>query len=104
MDEPRRTDETPRPDERGNADESLDQPLADVPPSPLPNPLGQSFSEAILNVGVILAAGAGAFILFAGTMTPTMGATRSTKLKWAERQRQIEQAARNAKPDHTEQR
>ena len=52
-----------------------------------------------LGLLTLTAAGAVAFLLIAGTMTRTMGATRSAKLQWEERKLQIEQAERDARLD-----
>jgi hypothetical protein len=41
---------------------------------------------------VLVAAGGGAFALLNLMLTPCVGATRSSKLQWEERQRQIDQA------------
>src|SRR5262245_16774054 len=81
-------------DEPRKPDESLDESLAVVPPTPVVAPQAPSASNLGLNAALLTAAGAGAFFLIAGTMTPCVGATRSTKLKWEERQLQIEQAER----------
>lgn len=102
MNEHDQADELQRPAEPGPRDENLDESLADVPPAPLLGPSGQAVVDTMLKTGVVLAAGAGALFLFSVTMAPCAGATRSAKLKWAERQRLIEQAERNAKPAATE--
>ncbi|EAQ81370.1 hypothetical protein DSM3645_23301 [Blastopirellula marina DSM 3645] len=83
-------------DERPQSDESLNESLADVPPSPVTAP-PLSASNRGLNAVTVIVAGAGAFVLLAGLTTPTIGATRSTKLQWEERNLQIEQAVRDAK-------
>ncbi len=102
MNEQLQPDETPRPDESGKLDEHLDQSLAEVPPAPLPDSSAHSVMDTILKTGVALVAAAIAFVLFAPAIMPGNGATRSAKLKMAERQRLIEQAERNAKPAPTE--
>lgn len=86
-------DEQPKPDES----------LANVPPTPVPPPPTHSAGNYGLNALVLAAAGAGAFILIGGTMTPCMGATRSAKLEWQERQAQIEQAEHDARARESEQ-
>ena len=43
-------------------------------------------------------AGAGALVLIAGFMSPTVGATRSTKLEWQRRKLLMDQAEREAAP------
>lgn len=76
-------------------DESSEESLAAVPPSPYEvpaTPLTPLVKRAGVEVALLTAAGAGALFLLAGTMTPCIGATRSAKLKWDERQQQIEQA------------
>ena len=98
MDESREPNETQKPDEPGTPDEELDRSLADEPPAPLLSPAAQSIADSILKTGVAIAGGAGALFLLFSTMAPCAGATRSAKLKWAERQRLIEQAEHNAKP------
>jgi hypothetical protein len=75
----------------------IDESLADVPPTPLgfeaePEPASW-FGKGLLLLGV---AGAGVFVLISGSMTTCMGATRSAKLKWQERELEIEQAVRDA--------
>ncbi|QDU74258.1 hypothetical protein Pan97_12650 [Bremerella volcania] len=80
-------------DEPSKSDESL----ADVPPTPVTAPPTHSANNFGLNALVLAAAGAGAFFLIGGTMTPCMGATRSTQLQWQERNAQIEQAECDAR-------
>jgi hypothetical protein len=70
--------------------------LAEIPPCPYVRddaPPGPNFSASLLLFG---AAGAGALFLLSATMTPTMGATRSARLKWQDRLLQIEQAEQEA--------
>lgn len=90
-------------DERPQSDESLNESLADVPPTPVIAPQTPSASHAGLNAVLLTAAGAAAFVLIAGTMTPCVGATRSTKLQWEERHLQIEQAERDAQSSNSQQ-
>jgi hypothetical protein len=92
MNEQLQPDEKPRPDEPGKLDESRDQSPTEVP---------HSVVDTILKTGVALVAAALAFVLFAPAIMPGNGATRSAKLKMAERQRLIEQAERNAQPAPT---
>jgi|HubBroStandDraft_6_1064221.scaffolds.fasta_scaffold984745_2 hypothetical protein len=101
MNEQLQPDETPRPDKSSKLDENRDQSLAEVRPAPLPDSSAHSVLGTILKTGVALVAAAGALALFAATMMPGNGATRSAKLKVAERQRLIEQAERHAKPAPT---
>ncbi|TWT33418.1 hypothetical protein [Blastopirellula retiformator] len=79
-----------------------DKSLADLPPVaetlPPSTPLKSRAVDAIL----FIIAGAGALVLLGGTLTPCMGATRSAKLKWEERQMQIEQAVRDAEASQSE--
>ena len=76
-------------------DESPDESLAAVPPTPIEDAHVPLSGNLAIGAIMLTAAGAGAFLLIAGTMTPTMGATRSTKLEWEERKLQIEQAERD---------
>jgi hypothetical protein len=82
-------------------EESPDDSLADVPPMPVPRPIPFSLGPA-LDAALLTVAGTGAFLLVASMTTPTLGATRSSKLVWQERQRQIEQAERDARPSKSE--
>jgi hypothetical protein len=80
-------------------DESPDESLADLPPKPVDDssvPLA-----AHIGLGAIAwsVAGAGAIVLIAGSLTPTMGATRSTKLEWEQRKLEIEQAVQDSQVD-----
>jgi hypothetical protein len=87
--------------------ETQDESLAAVPPTPIDVAQLPPAGNLALGTIMLTAAGAGAILLIAGTMTPAMGATRSTKLQWEERKIQIEQAERDvqvnpqvdAKPD-----
>lgn len=102
MNEQHQPDETPRPDESGKLDENLDQPPAEVPAVPVQDSSPHSVVvDVILKTGVALVVAVLAFLLFAPAIRPGNGATRSAKLKMAERQRLIEQAERNAKPAPT---
>ena len=71
--------------------------LANIPPTPARDDAigtpGTNFAKLFL---LMSAAGAGIFALIGSTQTACMGATRSAKLKWQERQLEIEQAARDA--------
>jgi hypothetical protein len=80
-------------------DESQDESLASVPPTPMTTVPGPQSSNLALGAVILTAAGAGAILLIAGTMTPAAGATRSTKLEWEERKLQIEQAECDAQLD-----
>jgi hypothetical protein len=69
--------------------------LAEIPPCryvSAEEPAPPRFSANLLLFG---AAGAGALFLLGASMTPTVGATYSTRLKWQERLLEIEQAARD---------
>lgn len=87
MDEPSKSDEPQQP-ERPLDDDSSNESLSKVPPTPMIEPV----IPKSWNVPLIIAAGAGALALIALLPAPCAGATRSAKLKWQERQRQIEQA------------
>jgi hypothetical protein len=87
MDEPFKSDEPQQP-ERPLDDDSSNESLSKVPPTPMIEPV----IPKSWNVPLIIAAGAGALALIALLPAPCAGATRSAKLKWQERQRQIEQA------------
>jgi hypothetical protein len=90
-------------EEAKKPDQSPDESLASVPPNPYVAPTAASAGSLGVNAVVLSAAGAGALFLLAGTMTPCVGATRSTKLKWEERQVEIEHAQRDAKLCSSEQ-
>jgi hypothetical protein len=93
MDEPFKSDEPQQP-ERPLDDDSSNESLSKVPPTPMIEPV----IPASWTVPVIIAAGAGVLTLIAMMPAVCAGATRSAKLKWQERQRQIEQA-QNAEID-----
>jgi hypothetical protein len=74
------------------------QSLAEIPPCRYvivgaEEPPPPRFSANLLLFG---AAGAGALFLLGASMTPTVGATHSTRLKWQQRQLEIEEAAQDA--------
>jgi len=92
MNEPEKPDEPSHELSEGLRDESL----ANVPPTPMEPERVTRVGNLALGAVVLTAAGAGAFLLIAGTMTPCMGATRSTRLEWEKRQQEIEQAEREA--------
>ncbi len=50
----------------------------------------------VLKVVAIAAGGTGLFVLVNGMLTPTMGAQRSTRLQWEQRQQDIDQAIAKA--------
>jgi len=86
-------DESLKPDELRKPQQPLDDDpsnasLSKVPPTPMIEPV----IPASWNMPVIIAAGAGALALVALLPAPCMGATRSARLQWQERQHQIEQA------------
>ena len=83
--------------------EKSDESLADVPPTPVIAPPKLSASSLGLNAVVLAAAGAGALFLIGGTMTPCMGATRSAKLEWQQRNSEIEQAEQDARTRDSQQ-
>jgi len=90
MDEPRKSDESP------------DESLSVVPPTPVTGQLEPSTESFGLNAVMLSVAGAGAIFLIGASMMPCVGATRSSKLKWEERLFQIEQAERDAEPNNSE--
>jgi hypothetical protein len=81
-------------------DESPDESLAAVPPTPIESTRAEQAGGLALGAILLTAAGAGALLLIGGTMTPAVGATRSAKLEWEQRKLQIEQAERDAQVDH----
>lgn len=85
----------PAPEELKN--QTADESLANVPPSPLSAPDTHAGNGWGLNAALFTAAGGGALFLLSGLMTPCVGATRSAKLEWEKRQLQIEQAASEAR-------
>jgi hypothetical protein len=85
-------EESQLPEEERKEDESL----ADVPLSPIPPDHGSLGARLAKGVLVLGALGAGAFVLLTGFTTPCLGATRSSKLKWEQRQLEIEQAEHDA--------
>lgn len=80
---------------------SQDESLADLPPTPVNEPGLPVASNVGLGTIALATAGAGALLLIAGSLTPTVGATRSAQLEWERRALQIEQAARDARADIT---
>jgi hypothetical protein len=95
-------------------DESTDESMASLRPTPVAAELLSQFGNLALQAIPLAVAGAGAILLVSAGTTSTMGATRSTRLKWEERKLQIEQAdcdahvdpkvdfKSNAQPDATE--
>ena len=73
-------------------DESQNESLAAAPPTPVDEARIPLTGNIGLGAIALTVAGAGAIALISGSMTPTMGATRSTKLEWERRKLQIEQA------------
>ena len=51
---------------------------------------------SVLKVVTIAVGGTGLFVLATGMLTPTLGAQRSTRLQWEQRQQEIEQAIAKA--------
>ncbi|HXY37453.1 MAG TPA: hypothetical protein VEI07_24710 [Planctomycetaceae bacterium] len=87
MDEPLNSGEPQKP-EHPLDDDSSSESLSKVPPTPMIEPvIPKSWT-----VPLIIAGGAGALALIALLPAPCAGATRSAKLKWQERQREIAQA------------
>jgi len=84
------------PDQPGNPQEES---LAAVPPTPVAESSVPLAGNIGLGVIAWTAAGAGTLVMIAGTMTPCMGATRSTTLEWERRWLQIEQAEREFEDD-----
>lgn len=70
-----------------------DQSLPD--PSGHPNPVADAVSFLGNAAATVLAMGACALVV-AAIAVPTMGATRSAKLQWQERNRQAEEAIKKA--------
>jgi len=91
-------------DESEKPVESPDDSLSSVPPQPVSDKPAIPLGNYALNAAVCSIAGAGAIALISATMTPCVGATRSSKLQWEERQQQIEQAIRDANFDDSERR
>ena len=83
MDETQKPNQSPEEPEDSLAAAPL-RPVDELPVSRL-----GGLTRATLTLTV---SGAGTLWLIAATMTPTVGATRSAKLQWCERQLQIEQA------------
>ena len=90
-------------DEKNKNEQQANESLAEVLPTPITASDATSPANILLSTAIFTAAGAGAFFLLAGTMMPCVGATRSAKLKWEERQLQIEQAERDANVSDCEQ-
>ncbi len=82
-------------------DESQDESLAAVPPTPIDEAGAATASNIGLGIIAITLAGAGAMVLVAGTMQSARGATRSAKLEWMQRQAQIEQAMKESQADNS---
>ena len=79
--------------ERGNGGDANDnESLANVRPTPAAEGAGMKLNNQALGAVTLTVAGAGLFLLVAGTTSPCMGATRSTRLEWEKRQREIELA------------
>lgn len=79
--------------ERGNGGDANDnESLANVRPTPVVHERQSMVGNFALGAVTLTVAGAGVFLLIAGTMQPCMGATRSTRLEWEKRQREIEMA------------
>jgi hypothetical protein len=76
-------------------DDSKSESLADVPPTSVDPANALPARDLALGAIVLTVAGAGTILLIGATMTPTMGATRSTRLEWERRTLQIEEAERN---------
>jgi hypothetical protein len=52
--------------------------------------------RAIATTGIVLVAAGGLLLATSGSTTHTAGSTRSAKLRWAERQEQVKEAAQSA--------
>ena len=89
-------------DQQRKHEESPEESLASVPPTPIDVEQSPRPRNVGLNAALLAGAGVGAFFLLAGTMTPCVGATRSAKLKWEERQLEIDQAEQDAESIDTE--
>lgn len=81
-------------DEPDQPNDPQEESLAAVSPTPVESENLPLAGHIGLGVITWAAAGAGALVLIAGTMTPCAGATRSTTLEWERRRLQIEQAER----------
>jgi hypothetical protein len=79
-------------DEPENPDESPDESLANISPAPVPASRVQQAAKFTLGAIALTGVGGCAFLMVAGTLTPCMGATRSTRLEWEKRKLLIEQA------------
>lgn len=79
---------------------SQPEPNSDPPAGdpPLPVETLPPGVNAALGTVALAVAGAGALVLIAGFMSPTVGATRSTKLEWQRRKLLMDQAEREAAP------
>jgi hypothetical protein len=79
-------------------DERDDESLSDVQPVPMKEEVSTGI-ESIVNGLLLLGAAGVGWLVLGVLMTPTMGATRSSKLKWEQRQHEIEKAEREAHTD-----
>jgi hypothetical protein len=86
-DEPLKSDQ-PANLEQQSDDDSANESLSKVPPTPIIQPV----SSTSWIGSVLIATGAGVLALITMMPSACLGATRSAKLKWQERQRQIAQA------------
>jgi hypothetical protein len=77
-------------------DDSPNESLADVPPTPVASAKGLSCGG--LALGTAALAIAGTFVLISSQTTACRGSTRSSKLIFAARQAEIEQALRERQP------
>jgi hypothetical protein len=88
MEEPQPTDQKPQDDSLANL---------------LPEPIREDDGPYIgmLQGGLIVCAVlGGTLMLVEGTTTSTLGAARSTKLRWEQRQTEIDQAQQNARVEY----
>lgn len=73
------------------------------PGGPPKRALGEWF-ESLVTTGLVVYVAAGVVALAVGTVcTPTMGATRSSRLAWERREAEIEAVAREAEPGNASQ-
>jgi hypothetical protein len=77
----------------GNNSPPGPQPLSYKMPS---TPMPMRRLPMVFKVIAITAGGTGLFVLASAMFTPTMGAQRSTRLQWEQRQLEIEQAIASA--------
>lgn len=85
-------------------DRRRDESLAGLPPMAVPPEEAMSAMRLLTGAFLAGAAGLGAICLVSMMSVPTHGATRSSKLKWEQRQQEIERAQRDAQTQHDDHR